>query len=164
MMLVVKECTLVEEQRKPPIAQKPLELILARNLLTSITTPAFLVDNDAALLFYNEAAGALLGIPFEELGRMDPAVWTSKFGPVAGSNGEPIDIEALPLTIALRDGRPAHANLTIRSSDGEPHEIAASAMPMVGAAEGASGAIVIFWPVDEDHARMVATGRHEVTG
>jgi hypothetical protein len=42
-------------------SQRPLELILARNLLTAISTPAFLVDNTAQLLFYNEAAGALLG-------------------------------------------------------------------------------------------------------
>ncbi len=41
--------------------QKPLELILARNLLSSISTPAFLVGEDGALLFYNEGAGALLG-------------------------------------------------------------------------------------------------------
>ena len=34
--------------------QKPLELILARNLLTSVTTPAFLVARDGTLLFYNE--------------------------------------------------------------------------------------------------------------
>ena len=40
-------------------SQKPLELILARNLLTSVTTPAFLVARDGALLFYNEGAGAL---------------------------------------------------------------------------------------------------------
>ena len=144
--------------------QKPLELILARNLLTAITTPAFLVDREGALLFYNEAAGALLGIAFEELGRMNPGEWTSKFGPIAGSGGEPIDIEALPLTIALRDGRPAHANLTIRSTDGELHEIAASAMPMVGSGEDATGAIVIFWPRDPERAREVTTGRHEVVG
>ena len=44
-----------------PRSQKPLELILARNLLTSISTPAFLLDADAAVVFYNEAAAALLG-------------------------------------------------------------------------------------------------------
>ena len=42
------------------MAQKPLELILARNFLTSLSTPAFLVDESGALIFYNEAAGALL--------------------------------------------------------------------------------------------------------
>ena len=56
-----------------PGSQKPLELILARNLLTSVTTPAFLVARDGALLFYNEAAGALLGRPFEDVGQLDPA-------------------------------------------------------------------------------------------
>ncbi len=51
------------------MAQKPIELILARNFLTSLSTPAFLVDVSGALIFYNEAAGAMLGISFEESAR-----------------------------------------------------------------------------------------------
>ena len=39
-------------------AQKPLELILARNLLSSISTPAFLVDAEGTLVFFNEAGGS----------------------------------------------------------------------------------------------------------
>ena len=50
----------------------------------------------------------------------------------------------------------------VRSADGVKHLIAASAMPIVGAATGASGAMIIFWPVDEEQAREVTTGRHEV--
>jgi PAS domain-containing protein len=144
-------------------AQKPLELILARNLLTSIATPAFLVARDGTMLFYNEAAGALLGVPFEESGRMDPGEWTSSFGPFDGE-GEPIDVTELELTIALRDGRPAHSNFCIRSARGDQHEIAASGMPIVSAEHGASGAIVFFWPLDPDHARQVSTGSHESVG
>ena len=53
--------------------QKPLELILARNLLTSISTPAFLVDGEGTLVFYNEAAAAVLGRSFEEAGQMSAA-------------------------------------------------------------------------------------------
>ena len=68
----------------------------------------------------------------------------------------------LPLTRALREGRPAHDEFTVRSADGVKHRIAASAMPIVGAASGASGAMVIFWPVDEKQAREVTTGRPEV--
>jgi PAS domain-containing protein len=144
-------------------AQKPLELILARNLLTSIATPAFLVARDGAMLFYNEAAGALLGVPFEESGRMEPGEWTSSFGPF-DDDGEPIAVEDLELTLALRDGRPAHCNFSIRSAKGTRHEIAASGMPIVSAEHGASGAIVFFWPLDPDHARQVATGSHETVG
>ena len=143
--------------------QKPLELILARNLLTSIATPAFLVARDGSVLFYNEGAGALLGVPFEEVGRMDPSEWIGSFGPF-DEDGNPIDVDELALTQALRDGRPAHANFTIRSTKGEQHQIAASGMPIVGAEHGASGAIIFFWPLDEERARKLITGSHEAVG
>jgi PAS domain-containing protein len=126
-------------------AQKPLELILARNLLTSISTAAFLVDHRGALLFYNEAAGALLGVPFEEAGRMEPEDWGTRFGPF-DSEGRPIPLDEVPLTIALREGRPAHASLCIHSADGQDHDIEVSALPITAAET--SGAMAIFWPAD----------------
>ncbi len=126
-------------------SQKPLPLILARNLITSIATPAFLVDESARLLFYNEAAGALLGMSFEESGRMEPERWTTTFGPF-DEDGKPVTLESLPLTVALRDGRPAHAKLLVRSTTGEEHPIEASALPLVGADDASSGAMIIFWP------------------
>lgn len=143
--------------------QKPLELILARNLLTSVTTPSFLVARDGVLLFYNEAAGALLGRPFEDVGQLPPEDWTASFGPL-DEDDEPIPLDELPLTTALRDGRPAHAEFCVRDAKGAKHRIAASAMPIVGHGNGASGAMVIFWPVDPARAREVTTGRHEVAG
>lgn len=137
-------------------AQKPLELILARNLITSISTPAFLLGEDSALLFYNEAAGALLGMSFEESGRMAAHEWLSTFGPF-DDFGEPIAIDELPLTTALRDGRPAHAEFRIRSTKGDEHSIEASALPIVGSGSASSGAMIIFWPVDKQERRRVAT-------
>jgi PAS domain-containing protein len=124
--------------------QKPLELILARNLLTSLSTPAFLADEEGALVFYNEAAGNLLGLAFEESGKLDPREWSEKYGPF-DTNGDPIGVEQLPITRALRDGRPAHAEYTIRSSTGGDHEVEVSALPIV-ANGGQRGAMVVFWP------------------
>jgi PAS domain-containing protein len=63
-------------------AQKPLEMILARNLLSSISTPGFLVGEEGALLFYNEAAGALLGRRFEETGSLSAEQWRWSADPV----------------------------------------------------------------------------------
>jgi PAS domain-containing protein len=126
-------------------AQKPLELILARNLLSSISTPAFLVGSDGVLLFYNEAAGALVGRRFEETGTMPASAWTAAFGPF-GPDEEPLPYDEIPLTIALREGRPSHGTFRIASAGGRHQDIAASAIPIVGS-NGASGAIVIFWPV-----------------
>src|SRR5438270_2280064 len=92
--------------------QKPLELILARNLLSSISTPAFLVGDQGALLFYNEAAGALVGRRFEETGVMNAQEWTSEFGPF-GDDDEPMPYDQIPATIALRDERPYHGKFRV---------------------------------------------------
>ena len=126
-------------------AQKPLELILARNLLTSISTPGLLVDQDAALVFYNEAAGALLGRSFEDVGRMSPEEWTSTYGPF-DDHGKPVDLDEIPTTRAVRDGRPAHAMFMIRSANGGLRQIESSAFPIVGSEKGSSGAMILFWP------------------
>ncbi|MDP9187662.1 MAG: PAS domain-containing protein [Actinomycetota bacterium] len=126
------------------MAQKPLGLILARNFLTGLTTSAFLVDAQGGIIFYNEAAGALLGISFEEFGRRTAEEWSAQIGPL-GEGGEPLPIEELPTTEALRQGRPAHGAFRIRSINGEEHEIEASALPIV-ADEGQEGAMILFWP------------------
>ena len=130
-------------------AQKPLELILARNLLTSLSTPAFLVDENAELVFYNEAAGALLGRPFEDVGRMSPEQWTATYGPF-GEDGKPLALDELP-DHSCHPRRPAGARgFRIRSAaGGENREIASSAFPIVASEEGSSGAMVLFWPTDD---------------
>jgi PAS domain-containing protein len=127
--------------------QKPLELILARNLLSSISTPAFLVGEAGLLLFYNDAAAAMLGRRFEETGTMPAGVWTSEFGPF-GNDDAPLPYDEIPATVALREHRPYHGNFRIKGASGDHHDVAASAIPIVGP-NGASGAIVIFWPVTE---------------
>jgi PAS domain-containing protein len=130
-----------------PHTQKPLELILARNLLTSISTPAFLVDNAATVVFYNEAAAALLGRSFEEAGQMTAEEWTSAFGPF-DHEGTPYEVDSLATTEAIRAGRPAHATFEIRTAGGATEEIEASAFPIVASEEGSSGAMILFWPLD----------------
>ena len=124
--------------------QKPLGLILARNFLTSLSTSAFLVDTEGTIIFYNEAAGAMLGISFEEFGRKPAEEWGVQIGPF-GAGGEPIPIEELPTTRALRQGRPAHGSFCIHSIQGAEHEIEASALPIVGDG-GQDGAMILFWP------------------
>ena len=126
--------------------QKPLELVLARNFLTSLSTPAFLVDERGDLLFYNEAAGALLGISFEESGRMPASEWSKAVGPL-DDDGKPMPIEEIPTTKALRKGRPAHGRFTVRSVRGDTYEIESSVLPIV-ADGGQEGAMIFIWPTD----------------
>jgi len=126
------------------VTQRPLELILARNLMSALSTPAFLVDEGGLLVFYNEAAGMLLGKRFEELGTVGPQEWGSLFGPFDES-GEPIPYDDLPIVRAIRAGRPAHAEMTVRSTDGTEHDVEVSAFPIL-TAHGSQGAIAVFWP------------------
>ncbi len=126
-------------------AQKPLELILARNLLTSISTPSFLVDGQGTMVFYNEAAAAVLGRSFEEAGQMSAPEWTAAFGPLS-SEGDPLEFDEVSLTKAIRQGRPAHGNFRIRTTTNPEQAIEAAAFPIVASPEGSSGAMIMFWP------------------
>jgi PAS domain-containing protein len=127
--------------------QRPLELILARNLLASLSTPSFLVDRTGEIAFYNEAAGALLGRRYEDAGPMQASEWAAQYGPF-GEDGQPIPFEDLDLTEALMGNRPAHERFCIRSADGHDHWIEASGLPIVGTG-GYRGAIIVFWPVGD---------------
>jgi PAS domain-containing protein len=128
--------------------QKPLELILARNLLSSIITPALLVGEEGQLLFYNEAAAAMLGRRFEETGTLTSAQWTGAFGPF-GADNIPIPYDNIPATVAVRHQRAFHGTYRIRAAGGQHTDVEASTIPIVGPG-GSSGAVVIFWPVSEE--------------
>lgn len=118
--------------------------------MTALSTPAFLVDEGGLLVFYNEAAGMLLGKRFEEIGTVGPQEWGAMFGPF-DAGGEPIPYDELPLVVAVRNGRPAHADFEIRSTDGTSHTVEASAFPIL-TAHGTRGAIAVFWPCAENGA------------
>ena len=131
----------------PHAQQRPIELILARNFLSSLSTPAMLVNRPGDVIFFNEAAGMVLGQRFEETGTMSATDWTERFGPL-GDDGQPIPVEEQALTVALRRNRPGHAMHKIRSSDGAVHDIEVSGLPIIGA-DGFQGAMVVFWRADE---------------
>lgn len=57
-------------------------LVHARHLAQSMKTPVLLADNEGCLVFYNAAAGILVGRPFEELGPM-----RGRLGPGARGSG-----------------------------------------------------------------------------
>ena len=55
--------------------------------------------------------------------------------------------DELPLTVAVREGRPAYARLRVRGDRGMM-ELEAGALPLLGPA-GYHGAMVFFWATDE---------------
>jgi PAS domain-containing protein len=124
-------------------AQQPLELILARNLLSALSTPGALVGEEGRLLFFNEAAGAILGRNFEDSTGLTADAWTSEFGPV-DDDGAHIPYEQLDAIQVVRSKHPFHGDYAIRTNSGI-RNIEVSAIPIAG--EGA-GAIILFWLSD----------------
>lgn len=133
-----------QDQRGAPDEQ-PLELILARNLISIITLAAVLVDVDGHIVFYNDAAAVMIGARFEETGSLAREQWNAEFGPL-DEQGRPLDSDRLALTVALREGRAAYGRYRIRAEHGLV-EVEAGALPLVGPA-GYHGAIVVFWPLE----------------
>jgi PAS domain-containing protein len=120
-----------------------IELILARNFVALIHTPAFVVDPDGVVTFFNEAAGRLIGRRFEESGRLSRDEW-DEIGPL-DEQGRPTASDPLPLTVALREGRPASGSFRIGTDQGALLQVEASAMPLLR--DGSvHGALVMFGP------------------
>lgn len=115
--------------------------------MSALSTPAFMVDEDGLLVFYNEAAGTLLGKGFDEVGHVGPSEWGGLFGPY-DAGGETIAYDDLPAVRAVRAGRPAHETFGVRAFDGQVHPVECSAFPIL-TAHGSRGAIAILWPVEE---------------
>ena len=129
------------------MAQHPVELILLRQLASYLTTPIFVVDEFGTLVYYNEAAEALLGRRFAETDEMPSEAWLAEFAP-HDFDGTPLDDSTNPLLAALLERREQHRSLAIRSADGGERRIEATGIPLVGQAERLVGAVAIFWPAD----------------
>ncbi|MGH2742070.1 MAG: hypothetical protein ACRDN8_06210 [Thermoleophilaceae bacterium] len=126
---------------------QPLELILARNLVAIVSLAALLVDVDGRIVFYNDVAAEIVGSPFEEIGTMTREEWNARYGPF-DEHGAPLAADELPLTVAIREGRPAFARYRVRGERG-PLEVEAAALPLLGPA-GYHGAMIFFWVAGED--------------
>ena len=126
------------------MAQYAIELILTRQLASHLAVPAFLVDPEGTLLYFNQPAETILGRRFEDAGPMSVERWSKDFVPTDES-GVPLPPESLPLVIALSEKRAAHGKFWIQGMDGRRRRIGVTAIPLIGAANRFSGALALFW-------------------
>lgn len=126
------------------MAQRDIEIILARQLASYLAVPIFLVDTEGTLIFYNEPAEAILGRRFEETGKMAVDEWTRVFQPT-DEEGTPLEPGELPLVKTLQEGWPSHRVIRISGLDEEPRRIEVMSFPIVGQANRRLGAVAVFW-------------------
>ncbi len=126
------------------MAQLPIELILFRQLATSLVVPVFIVDERGDLVFLNEPAERLLGIRLEEVDTLPFESWTTTFRPHA-EDGSTVMPDELPLVRAIVERKPAHGPLRITGSDGTDRTIEITAFPLEGGRGRLIGAVAMFW-------------------
>ena len=127
------------------MSQHPVEMILARQLTGYLSVPVILVDTEGTVIFYNESAERILGVRFEETGRIEreEADRLVELTDEPGANpGDAVH----PLEVALRERRPAHAHrLMLRRSDRVRLQIEVTAYPLIGQEGNLLGAVAMFW-------------------
>jgi PAS domain-containing protein len=125
-------------------AQHHLVLILARDFASRLATPVFLVDVRGTVIYFNEAAERVLARPYMEGAGMAAEEWSTLFAPVDDA-GNPVELNDLPLGVAILQRRPDHRMLRIRSVDGSERRIEVTAFPLFAHEDECLGAIAIFW-------------------
>jgi PAS domain-containing protein len=124
--------------------QKHLVLILAREFASNLATPTLLADDQGRLVFYNEAAEAVVGRRFSETGEMQLDEWAASFVPRT-ADSVPIPPERRPARIALDERRAAHERYRVTSADGIERDVEVTAFPLFAHADEFVGIVAIFW-------------------
>jgi PAS domain-containing protein len=124
--------------------QKHLVLILAREFASSLSTPTLVADARGYLVFYNEAAEAVVGRRFAEEGEMPLEDWLAAFEPRTLEE-QSIAPEQRPARIALDERRASHLRYLVKSADGVERDIEVTAFPLFAHTDEFVGIVVIFW-------------------
>ena len=120
-------------------------MILVRQLASYLFVPVLVVDTTETVIFYNEPAERILGVRFEETGRIDreeaERLVDLSDDPTAG----PENLER-PLDTVLQQRRPAHARRwLLRRADRVRLQVELTAFPIIDHEERLLGAMVMFW-------------------
>jgi len=125
---------------------KSIQMILARQLASSIATPILLVDAEGALVSYNEPAEAIFNQRFDETGEMPATEWTALIAAVDDERN-PLPPGNRPMMRVLTERHPVSQTMWARSSDGEWRHLHITAFPLIGERNMLLGAMSIFWEV-----------------
>ena len=131
---------------KHAMTVKPVQVILARQLASSMAMPIFIVDPAGTLIFYNEPAERLLDQRFEETGEMRADEWSVLFA-VADEEHHPIAVEERPTMLAITERKPISRTVWMQCREREWLHVIITAIPLIGEQRDFLGVLMIFWEV-----------------
>jgi PAS domain-containing protein len=120
-------------------------MILVRQLAGYLSVPVLVFDTTRTVVFYNESAERILGVRFEETGRIGPEevdrLVELSDDPAAGP-----EEAGAPVVTALQQRRPAHARRwLLRRGDRVRLQVELTAFPIIDQDERLLGAVAMFW-------------------
>lgn len=128
--------------------QKSIELILLRQLSSYLSMPMFIVDDAGSLIYYNEAAEKIIGMPFSQIGEMPLDQWTTSFVP-STKEGKPMPDDQNPLVISLSKHKPANKKFYIQSLDEKKKFIEVFTVPLIVDEDRLMGVVAFFWEIEK---------------
>ncbi|HEY3073077.1 MAG TPA: hypothetical protein VGJ46_09680 [Candidatus Limnocylindrales bacterium] len=126
------------------VEQRPIELILARQLAAALAVPVLLIDGRGDTLFFNEPAELIIARRFDEIDELSFEQRAATLAP-RDEAGQPLPAEQLPGKVAMRERRPTHGLFHIHGYDGVLRAVEATAIPIESAGGHVLGAMVILW-------------------
>jgi PAS domain-containing protein len=124
--------------------QPDLVLIVARSFATKLATPTLIIDARGDLIYFNAAAGDVLGRSYLDVGSLPASRWQELFQPRT-IDEQPLPPEETPGGIALRERRPVHGSFAFSGLDGREREITVTAFPLFAHPDEVVGVMSIFW-------------------
>jgi PAS domain-containing protein len=129
------------------LAQKPIELILLKDLVSQLGFPVTMVDAEGTVVFFNAPAEQLLGRRYDDTGELS-MIHLAELNAPLDENGEPLPVDQMPIMVALRERRPKQGQLVIHDAGGTAHRINTTSIPLDGQGGTLLGAMAIFWETD----------------
>ena len=127
------------------MAQLPVEMILVRQLAGYLYVPVLVVDTTGTVVFYNEPAERILGVRFEETGRIDPKE-VDRLIELSDDPAADAEDAVRPVIAALQDRRPVHVRRSLlRRGDRVRLQVEITAFPLIDQDDRLLGAVAMFW-------------------
>lgn len=124
--------------------QQPIELILLRQWASYLAVPLVLLDAQGQLLFYNDAAEAILGHRFEDATQVGIETLLRTVQ-LRAADGRPLEPGDNPLAAALTSDLPVHRRVRLRALDGAWHLLDTTAVPVIAQGNRRLGVFAMFW-------------------
>jgi hypothetical protein len=137
---------LIQRRRSGISSPKPIQIILARQLASSLAMPILIVDTKGTLIFYNEPAEMILNQRFEETGEIAADTWSTLFA-LADEERNPIAQEDRPTMMALSEHKPFSRTVWMQCGHREWRHVNITALPLIGEGAQFLGAQMIFWEI-----------------